>query len=50
MSDQEGREELERLLQRALEIADALDLALTGAHISTALDHLGLETPAEQGE
>lgn len=40
MSDQAGRRELEILLQRALSLADSLNLALAGAHISTALDHL----------
>ena len=40
MSEQAGRKELELLLQRALSLADALNLALAGAHISTALDYL----------
>ena len=40
MSDNAGRQELELLLQRALLIADALNLPLVGAHISTAIDHV----------
>lgn len=47
MSDQAGREELELLLRHALSLADALNLALAGAHISTALDYLANETAAD---
>jgi len=50
MSDQAGREELELLLQRALSLADALNLALAGAHISTALDYLANESAVDNDE
>jgi hypothetical protein len=50
MSDQAGREELELLLQRALSLADALNLALPGAHISTALDYLANEAAVDSDD